>query len=433
MNGRLACLVLAGGAIAASGLAVASTASAAFPGSNGRIAFVNLSGPGSSQDIYAFSPTGTDRARLTDTPDDDAFPSYSADGERIVFSRSVAGDAGFGQIWVMNADGSGQTQLTNGPPAAESPSYSPDGARIVYTLDNQIWIMNADGSGQTQLTFPGANNDHAHGAEFSPDGQTIAFSHFDGNLGRHDISLMSPNGGARSSLTTPPPSFDDFNPDYSPDGRRVVFDRFDQEQDDLRLINADGSGERPLTSGAGDLDLLPTFSPDGTKVAFERDNANFTVANIVLVDPNGLNLNPTPLTANAAPVQDFEPAWQPLNPPSCALGKANSRSLKRVRVTVTCANENATVTAKGSGKAPKPPRMRAAKAKKFKLRPVTAEAAAGIPTTIKLKVSKKGQRALKQATRAGRKGKATLTATFTDDLGEASTNSLNVKFKPRRK
>ena len=64
---------------------------------------------------------------------------------------------------------------------------------------------------------------------------------------------------------------------------------------------------------------------------------------------------------------------------------------------------------------------------------MTAQAPAGARTTIKLKVSKQGQRALKQATKAGKKGKATITATFTDDLGQASKDSLKVKFKPRRK
>ena len=108
-----------------------------------------------------------------------------------------------------------------------------------------------------------------------------------------------------------------FNPDYAPDGQRLVFDRFDQSQDDVFVVNADGTGEAPLTSGAADLDLLPVFSPDGTRIAFERDNAAFTVANVVLADPSGLNQGITPLAANSPPVQDFEPGWQPLNPPSC--------------------------------------------------------------------------------------------------------------------
>ena len=124
------------------------------------------------------SPTDPARRRISrPTP---------ADGERIVFSPLVAGDAGFGQIWVMNADGSGQTQLTNGPPdrrRARTRHFSPTASRIVFERfngsDEQIWIMNADGTGQTQLTIRGGRRrSRPRAPTFSPDGQKIAFSHF---------------------------------------------------------------------------------------------------------------------------------------------------------------------------------------------------------------------------------------------------------------
>ena len=265
--------------------------------------------------------SGPARTRLTKSAGDDAFPNYSADGERIVFSRSVAGGAGAGQVWVMNQDGSGKKQLTHGSPTAESPTFSPDGKRIAFTRDDgsstQLWTMKADGTDQTQLTFAGPNGDHVHGPTFSPDGRLIAFSHFDGAVGYHDISVIKPNGSGQVALTTPSAASDDFQPDYAPNGKRIVFDRFNQTQDDLFVMRADGSHQKALTSGASDLDLSPAFAPNGAKVAFERDNAAFTVADVVLVNSRGLNQNVTPLTTNSVPVQDFEPGWQPLNPPSC--------------------------------------------------------------------------------------------------------------------
>ena len=109
----------------------------------------------------------------------------------------------------------------------------------------------------------------------------------------------------------PSAATDDFQPDFSPNGRRIVFDRYNQVQDDLYVMKANGSRLRALTN-TGDLDLSPAFSPNGKKVVFERDNSTFTVANIVVVDSRGLNRHVTPLTMNAVPVQDFEPGWQPL-------------------------------------------------------------------------------------------------------------------------
>ena len=129
------------------------------------------------------------------------------------------------------------------------------------------------------------------------------------------------------------------------------------------------------------------------------------------------------------PVQDFEPGWQPLNPPSCKVsGNLTSRSVKRVRVTVKCTNENATVNVKGSGNAPKP--APAAKARRFKIPAVTIRLPAGAHKTINLKISRRGQTALRRAAEAGKTGKAKISVTSRDDLGQASKDSLRVRFRP---
>jgi Tol biopolymer transport system component len=317
MSRTVKCFVLTCGAIA-TGLLMSGSASANLPGANGRIAFVHLSGvTGGSQDIFTMSPRGRHRVQLTHGPDDDAFPNYSPDGRLIVFTRGAAGSTGVGQAWIMNQDGSGQKQLTNGSPTVESTTFSPNGKWIAFTRGDggstQLWTMKVDGTHQTQLTFPGPSGDHVHGPTYSPDGQLIAFSHHYGAVGTdyHGISVIKPNGTGEKALTLPSAATDDFQPDFSPNGKRIVFDRYNQVQDDLYVMKTNGSRLRALTN-TGDLDLSPAFSPNGKKVVFERDNADFTVANVVVVDSRGLNRNVTPLTMNAVPVQDFEPGWQPL-------------------------------------------------------------------------------------------------------------------------
>src|SRR5687768_15694073 len=81
-------------------LASGASASAAFPGSNGRIAFAHDDGPGVQYDIFTMNPDGSDRVPLTSDPGNDLFPSYSADGERIAWVHRPQGVSNT-QIWVM--------------------------------------------------------------------------------------------------------------------------------------------------------------------------------------------------------------------------------------------------------------------------------------------------------------------------------------------
>ncbi len=391
MSRRLRIALAALCATVAAALLIAGGAPAAFPGANGKIAFAHDPGTaGSSGDIFTIDPTGQNLTPLTGGPDYDQEPSYSADGEWIALSRAPAGTPN-GEIWVMRADGSGQTQLTSLSTGEDrDPTFSPDGERIAFehnTGATQIWIMDADGSGQTQLTFPGANPDEAVAVD----------------------------------------------PSFSPDGQRIVFRHSGPGDVDLRVMSANGSDQSQLTSGGGDFG--PVFSPDGTRVAFSREEPGGTFANIFLADSTGLNQNVAPLTGDAAPVFNFDPTWQPLNPPACDLtGNATQKSFKQVSVTVTCTNENAGAVIEGSGKAPKAPKGAAAsKAKRFTIPPVTSQVPKGAPTEVTLTIPKKGKKALKKAAKAGKKGKATITATLTDDLGQSSTDSFKVKFKAKKK
>src|SRR5688572_15781538 len=91
------------------GLVVPGSALAAFPGQNGKIAFVGSNGIATG--IATVNPDGSQRAQLTNNPSDLA-PAWSPDGTRIAFMRKETPPCRTSQCegydtWVMNADGSG--------------------------------------------------------------------------------------------------------------------------------------------------------------------------------------------------------------------------------------------------------------------------------------------------------------------------------------
>src|SRR5262245_9155744 len=254
----------------------ASSATAGFPGVNGKIAF------GRCEDgygcyvgrIWTMSPDGTGQARLFSDPGHwDDNPSYSADGHRLAFQRCAPVTNGNCGIAIVDAHGNGIKQLTpgKGVPGDDFPSFSPDGSRIVFERFLigpgifQIWVMGADGSGAHALT---SGSDGNGAPEFSPDGKHIVYFRYSANS--EHIWLMNADGSNQHPLTKVVDRYD-VHPSFSPDGKRIAFVRCDGVGPcSIWVAGADGSGARQVTNSAVS-DGTPTFSPDGTRIVFQRN------------------------------------------------------------------------------------------------------------------------------------------------------------------
>ena len=268
-----------------------------YPGGNGRIAFERLSN--THWLIFSILPNGTGPLTLTDRSMNNYTPAWSADGTKIVFRRRKApGGTGSEGIWLMNSNGSGVAKVPNTTWAAGYPSLSPDGTMIAFSneSDGRIYSIKTDGAAKTAITGNGGNATPV----WSPDGTQIAFvSHRDGD---NEIFVMNADGSAQTQITSN--SVADDYPDWSPDGKQLVFQRTRSSGDEeIYKMKSDGSGITRVTNHLGD-DLMPVWSPNGTKIA---EVCNDGDAEICTINADGSGR--VQVTNNT--LDDYFPDWEP--------------------------------------------------------------------------------------------------------------------------
>ena len=185
--------------------------------------------------------------QVTTGAGDDREVSVSPDGRHLAFTvLGVNSD-----VWRLPVDpvtgrATGAPQTLVATTRVESrASWAPDGRQIAFNSDRlgdmNIWLRSLDDGSERQLTS-GPGGDYQ--PDWSPDGTTIVF--FSARGGNSDIWTVSIADGALTQLTRPPGT--QTNPFYSPDGRQIAFHSDREGRVEVWVMNADGSGQRRLTS-----------------------------------------------------------------------------------------------------------------------------------------------------------------------------------------
>lgn len=165
--------------------------------------------------------------------------------------------------------------------------------------DGGLALMGTDGSARRPL----AGGELGFEPDISPDGRRIAFSR-NTDVGVTSVFVMNVDGTA----TTEVAGGLVFNPTprWSPDGCQIAFTYSQSDQQTgprVSIVNADGSGFRLVTPAPDPNEFVfeegPTWSPDGTRLAFSRNS----ILHVIDVDGTGM----------AAVSSDFgfTPSWSP--------------------------------------------------------------------------------------------------------------------------
>jgi len=244
---------------------------------------------------------------------------------------------GAANVFIANSDGSNvqQVPLVNPAETFGVPVWSPDGSKLLIShtirLDSsgqcclfQAATVDLNGSNFNQLTPPnppGTSGDAAGCDAWYPDGTRLLCSF---PLGPQPgiFSIRASDGGDPVRLTTYPFGAQcnacDFAQDVSPDGKRFVFLRyrrevfhqtFRAEQVAMFLENTDGTGLRQLTPyGLAFPHEIASakWSPDGLKIISEMHDGRLFV-----VYPDGTGLTTIKLQTGTERYFAFEPHWSP--------------------------------------------------------------------------------------------------------------------------
>jgi TolB protein len=162
-------------------------------------------------------------------------------------------------------------QLTTGPSGA---AWMPDGAALVYSMRGSLWRQRLGTTAATQLTAGGG---YDYQPDVSPDGKWVAFDRYDGNA--VELELLELSTGKVTPLTSNHAV--NLEPRWSPDGSRLAFvsTAYEGRWHVYTMSVRDGRGTEPVRIttdrdsklpryyySAYDHYLSPTWSPDGKEL-----------------------------------------------------------------------------------------------------------------------------------------------------------------------
>lgn len=173
------------------------------------------------------------------------------------------------EVYMRNVDGSVNQRITETAGVNESsPVISPDGLQIAYDAyaDNgsHIFIMDSDGSNVTQITKTAYNFSPA----WNPTGNKLAFEKGSEIM---DIYTIDTDGSNLQSVIVTS-GYSEDNPDWSPDGSRILYESYEDGDLEIYSVKADGTGRQQVTINSV-RDSEGEWSPDGNKITFIQEAA----------------------------------------------------------------------------------------------------------------------------------------------------------------
>jgi eukaryotic-like serine/threonine-protein kinase len=251
-----------------------------------RIAFWYISSQGALGNIATIPATGGDPVIVTDDPKSDWNPVWSPDGKYLYFSSNRKGNMNLWRVAIDQKTG----KTTGEPESVSAPTkycrhitFSRDGKRLAYVRyesKSNLQTLPFDektGKVGSEIGWLAQGNREISHPELSPVGERFVLRTL--NETQEDLAILSRDGSNERFLVED--KFNDRNPHWSPDGKRLAFQTDRTGKYQIWTINADGSEATQITFSEKIGASNPVWSPDGNKIIFGEIGEKYETPHIL--------------------------------------------------------------------------------------------------------------------------------------------------------
>ncbi|AKB37406.1 Periplasmic component of the Tol biopolymer transport system-like protein precursor [Methanosarcina siciliae C2J] len=232
------------------------------------------------------------------------FSDINLNGTELIFTKSINSQPG---LYLAN--------LENGTvfPVADDPQISEYwgawcrlGKKITYTqkaaeIPSQLWIVDRDGSNKFRL---GTSENVGTGKDWCPLGLRVIYSAKDSE-DNSDLWVIDFYGTNQVRLTNT--SYNEWNPSFSPNGKWIAYVSDEGGIPDIWLRDIEGNYRSRLTNNTGSPDSVPKWSPDGSKIVFAgynpENNSEINSTNTDMI--KGSNIDGSDIDANGSDIGEI--------------------------------------------------------------------------------------------------------------------------------
>jgi len=241
-------------------------------------------------------------------------PSWSPDSKSLLFTRFLNGynkepadlqiiDLDKNNVKTLVSDGSGNINLPGS-------SWNSRINTIVFssTRDphDEIFIIKDTGNPGDEVKITNRQNKVSYEPSISPDGQFIVFESHLIDVEENGIIVKYKIDGSEPYQELTDPNNDCRQPNWSPIGKLILYQRLFEGQWDIWVMNEDGKNHSKVTKGNGDK-TDATFSPDGQNIVYSSNEGDIDFANLFIIPVSGGNS----LRISNYNGYDGAPSWSP--------------------------------------------------------------------------------------------------------------------------